>query len=100
MRKIKLSRREAHALIDNADYPAVSQHRWYLTVTGYAETFRRSAGVTRSRTTLHRFILGAVPGTVVDHVNGDKLDCRRSNLRLCTEVFSMELRGRALLGGR
>lgn len=33
---------------------------------------------------LHREILDAATGSVVDHVNGDTLDCRRSNLRLTT----------------
>lgn len=33
---------------------------------------------------LHRFILDAPPGTLVDHVNGRTLDNRRANLRAAT----------------
>jgi hypothetical protein len=33
---------------------------------------------------LHRFILDALPGEVVDHKNGDTLDNTRENLRRCT----------------
>jgi len=33
---------------------------------------------------LHRFLLDAQPGQQIDHRNGDKLDCRRENLRLAT----------------
>lgn len=33
---------------------------------------------------LHRLIMGASAGQYVDHVSGDKMDNRRSNLRFCT----------------
>ncbi len=34
--------------------------------------------------TLHRLIVGAKPGDLIDHKNGEKLDCRRDNLRKAT----------------
>jgi hypothetical protein len=33
---------------------------------------------------LHRFLVGAKPGQVVDHANHDTFDCRKNNLRICS----------------
>ena len=35
----------------------------------------------RVKTALHRFLLGKKKGLEIDHVNGNKLDNRRNNLR-------------------
>lgn len=33
---------------------------------------------------MHRLVAGAKPGELVDHIDGDSLNNRRENLRLCT----------------
>lgn len=64
------------ALIDSADYERVSKFAWHLTRRGYVRN--RTVGF------LHRFIVGASRFEKYDHANLDRLDCRRSNIRLCT----------------
>ena len=81
MKKIPLSQGK-FALVDDEDFENVNRFKWYF-ANGYA---RRTPIVNGKRTTLslHRFIMNAKPEEMIDHVNGDKLDNRRENLRFCT----------------
>lgn len=76
----------AIALIDPDDWPEVAKHKWFI----HQSRGNRTAYVTanlggRGRSiSLHRFLMQPEPGQCVDHINGDGLDNRRANLRLCT----------------
>jgi HNH endonuclease len=74
------------AIVDDADFDRLNQHRWYVGSHGYAT---RSVHVPGKRNPaailMHREIVGALPGQFVDHANQVKLDNRRSNLRVCTK---------------
>jgi hypothetical protein len=87
MKTVMLTR-DRVALVDDDDYERVSRHRWCA--HHYGNTWYASSWIgphkTRKRVPLHRFIVGDATGHEVDHVNGDGLDCRRSNLRLCTKA--------------
>ena len=39
---------------------------------------------------MHRLIMQAIDGQYVDHINGDGLDNRRENLRICTHAQNMQ----------
>lgn len=47
----------------------------------------------KGREYLHRLIMTPAPGELVDHINGNKLDCRRSNLRIVTNAQNLWNRG-------
>ena len=75
------------ALIESDDSVKVSQHCWCVNreteITGYKIYARRSYSKDCPHGQfLHRFIMGDEKGYLVDHINGNTLDCRRNgNLR-------------------
>jgi len=74
-----IATRSGHVIsIDTADVALVSGYTWCIEGTGYAMSRSRGPGVK-----MHRLILNAPKGVCVDHINGDPLDNRRANLRLC-----------------
>ena len=86
MKKIKLTQGKV-AIVDDEDFEGLNQVKWYADRnrnTWYAvRNFRRADGG-RTLELMHRRILNAPIGKMVDHHNGDGLDDRRENLRLCT----------------
>jgi hypothetical protein len=69
------------AIIDEADYPLVSQYRWHA--VNHPHTWYVVSHGPGGRTMyMHRLIMGFPPN--VDHKDGDGLNNSRSNLRACT----------------
>ena len=76
--------------VDEEDFERVSQFKWYCD-TGYAArgAYDKQTGKQRKqrKQKLHRFIIGEIPeGHEVDHRDGEKLNNRRHNLRICTHA--------------
>lgn len=70
-----------YALVDDEDYDRVNQHRWHVGNNGYIKTFvggRKNAKCIL----MHRLIMNPSEDLEVDHRDGNKLDNRRSNLRV------------------
>jgi len=74
-------------LVSEADYDrVVTACGWYLEKNGYARS-SCLLGKPKQRVQLHRYILGVTdPKILVDHINGQKLDNRRENIRLCSNA--------------
>lgn len=86
MKRIPLSQGQ-FALIDNIDFETVSRFKWHVK-DGYARTtvyLGMLGGKPKSiHMYLHRLILHPPIKLEVDHINHNKLDCRREKMRICT----------------
>lgn len=75
----------AVALIDDEDFPLIQNHTWWAYRRRLSSHADYAFTTIKKRTVfMHRRIMSAARGQVVDHANGDGLDNRRANLRLCT----------------
>ena len=66
-------------LIDRIDYDKIKEYYWSVNSQGYAISV-----INGKHKRLHLMILDKPKNFVIDHINGNKLDNRRSNLRICT----------------
>ena len=73
---------EIYAIVDIDDLEMVSRHAWAATLRKKALYVRGI--VNGSDVMLHRFIMQPPSHMEIDHIDGNPLNNRRSNLRICT----------------
>ena len=71
-------------VLDKEDELLLQEYNWYLNGRYWAGTRWCKKTKQREKVLLHRLIMGALPGQQVDHINRDREDNRRCNLRLAT----------------
>ena len=93
MKHIKLTQSKT-ALVDNEDYPILSQNKWSYN-DGYAvRTIWLFNPTEQIRITMHQQIMNTPSGYDTHHINGSRSDNRRKNLLTCTrkEHFAIDKR--------
>jgi hypothetical protein len=83
--------RENWVLVDDSDYKKFCVDQIWHASSGYASRFTYPEGKP-TRTYLHRLIMKPPAGMITDHINGDRADCRRCNLRVVS--YSQNSRNR------
>ncbi len=81
--KIIYTKKRQEILVDDEDYETLNKYSWYIQTNGYVRHDTKNKKV-RLMLTMHRLVMKAKKGQFVDHINLNKLDNRKSNLRFCT----------------
>lgn len=68
-------------IFDTEDLDKVKNIAWYTTDRNYVNSYSN-----KKLYILHRLIMDAPKDMVVDHINGNPLDNRKCNLRICTDA--------------
>ena len=80
-------------LLDSDDVDLASRYQWSVGIHGYA-----THGAGRDQILMHRLLLGANDSEVVDHINRNRLDNRRKNLRICSQMLNVMNKSRLEAG--
>lgn len=77
------------AMVDNEIASEMARYSWHVSIkngTPYAQANIKCEDGRFQKVLMHRKIMGAQKGQIIDHINGNTLDNRRSNLRIVTAL--------------
>jgi hypothetical protein len=72
-------------IVDDEDYEALKLYKWCFGGGGYAQRHTSLQIGKRKTILMHRQIMNTPDGLETDHINGNGLDNRKENLRICTK---------------
>lgn len=85
MKKIPVNNGRFEALVDEEDFEKLIQYKWYVAGSRQQYACRQfQKKRIKHYVYMHREIVQAPEGMIVDHINGNTLDNRKDNLRVCT----------------
>ena len=82
MKEIPLFHQDKVTIVDNYEFEWLSQFKWLYKTGGYIRRLEWNGR--QISFYMHREIMNAPVGMVVDHIDRNPLNNQRSNLRICT----------------
>lgn len=92
MKEISLSQGKV-AIVDEGDFEKLARWKWSIDGSGYPQR-STAIGGKRRPIRMHREILGLVGREMADHIDGNRLNNRRCNLRRCVPSQNLSNRGK------
>lgn len=80
MKEIKLSQNKV-TQVDDSDFEYLSQFKWFA--VNYHNHFYACTEIKAKQCLMHRMILKACKGQIIDHADGNGLNNQRKNIRFC-----------------
>ena len=86
MKKVQLTQNK-FTIVDDGDYEYLNKYNWYVAKSKYSyyAAFDRRNKKINKTIYLHRIIMNCPDGKFIDHINGNGLDNRKENLRICNK---------------
>lgn len=101
MAKVIALTKGQETIVDDCDFEDLSRFKWQTqrmerdgTLYGFYAVRDYGGRLNRKTEYMHRRITGAPPGAEVDHIDGNRLNNVRANLRLATPAENRQNRGK------
>ncbi len=88
MKKIKLTKGTS-TIVDDDDFDELIKYKWCCNGSNYATRSKKMADGRWKMVYMHRELMGNPDGMEIDHINGNRLDNRKCNLRICSSRENM-----------